>query len=162
MCKFFKVYGVRFNEAQALHQQQLTAELQPRNLVRRSGLQRITKHFSTMRGLACTSFSGAWGTIPTKAMVNLVNFFLSYLRVTIDGQGKGMQICRGLGSGMGFGQEYSFIVRVEKGNEFHSAVGDQFYARFWRRILILTLCPHIDGEGDPGAAHPPPGAGEGQ
>lgn len=47
MCKFFNVYGVRFNEAQALHQQQLTVELQPHNLVRRSGLQRITKCFST-------------------------------------------------------------------------------------------------------------------
>lgn len=105
MCKFFKVYGVRFNEAQALHRQQLTAELQPRNLVRRSGLQRITKHFSTMRGLACTFF-WAWGAIPMKATVNLVNFFLLDSRVMIDGQGKEMQICRGTGSGMGFGQEY--------------------------------------------------------
>lgn len=62
MCKFLKVYGVRFNEAQALHQQQLTAELQPRNLVRRSGLQRITKHFSTTRGLAWTVFFGGMGS----------------------------------------------------------------------------------------------------
>lgn len=65
MCKFLKVYGVRFNEAQALHQQQLTAELQPRNLVRRSGLQRITKRFSTTKGLACIFIflGGARGAI---------------------------------------------------------------------------------------------------
>lgn len=75
MCKFFKVYGVRFNEAQALHQQQLTAELQPRNLVRRSGLQRITKHFSTTRGLA-HAFLWARGAIPMKVTMNLVNFVL--------------------------------------------------------------------------------------
>lgn len=47
MCKFFNIYGVRFNEAQALHQQQLTAVLQPHNLVRESGLWRITKHVAT-------------------------------------------------------------------------------------------------------------------
>lgn len=51
---------------------------------------------------------------------------------------------------------------AEKGNEFHSAVGEQFYVRFWGRILNFPLWPCADGEGDPGAAHPPPGAGEGQ
>lgn len=96
MCKFWKVYGVRFNEAQALHQQQLTAELQPRNLVRRSGLQRITKHFATTRGLALWVFFffGAWGAIPSKAKVNLADFFFFLLDlrvIMIDGQGKGMQ-----------------------------------------------------------------------
>lgn len=75
MCKFFNVYGVRFNEAQALHQQQLTAVLQPHNLVRKSGLWRITKRISTSRVLHQTFF-WALGEIPMKAVVIFVNFHL--------------------------------------------------------------------------------------
>lgn len=98
----------------------------------------------------------------------------------IDGEGKAWR-CRRMGSGTGFGWEYWFFCFfwcVEKGNAFNCTVeiGSRldfgweywfFGFFFWcveekNYFNVAIVCPCIDGEGDPGAAHPPPGAGEGQ
>lgn len=93
-----------------------------------------------------------------KAVVNSVNFLLLDLRAVIDGQGKGMQIWDGLWGGF-WARIFFLVFLVCWERRWISFCCRE---RFRGRILILTLCPCLDGEGDPGAAHPSPGAGEGQ